>query len=70
MPKRIGPMTIYIKYKEGNDRSSSVNPISLVHKHEISANKRYTQDNTDTRENPSDRNQMKTVGGLVFVVKC
>ena len=38
-------------YKEGNNRLSSVNQISLVHNHDKAWNKCYTQDNTDTREN-------------------
>ena len=32
---------------------SSVNQISLVHNHDKTGNKYYTQDNTNTRENPS-----------------
>ena len=38
------------KYKEGNNRSSSVNQISLFHNHDKAGNKCYTQDNTNTRE--------------------
>ena len=38
------------KYKEGNNRPSSVNEISLVHNLDRTANKYYTQDNTDIRE--------------------
>ena len=34
---------------------SSVNQISLVHNHDKTGNKYYTQDNTNTRENPSVR---------------
>ena len=41
------------KYKEGNDRPSSVNQIPLVHNHDKAGNEWYIQDNTDTRENPS-----------------
>ena len=41
------------KYKEGNNRPSSINQISLVHNHDKAGNKCYTQDNTNTRENPS-----------------
>ena len=41
------------KYKEGNNCPSSVNQISLVHYHDKAGNKCYTQDNTDTSENPS-----------------
>ena len=40
-------------YKEGNNRPSSVNQIPLVHNHDKAGNKCYTQDNTNTRENPS-----------------
>ena len=40
---------------EGNNRPSSVNQISLVHNHDKAANKCYTQDITNTRENPSVR---------------
>ena len=40
-------------YKEGNNRPLSVNQIPLVHSNDIAGNKFYTQDNTDTRENPS-----------------
>ena len=40
-------------YKEGNNRPSSVNQISLVHNLDKAVNKCYTQDNMDTRENPS-----------------
>ena len=44
-------LLIYIrKYKEGNNRPSSVNQISLVHNHDKSGNKSYTQDNTNTWE--------------------
>ena len=39
-----------MKYKEGNNRPSSINQISLVHNHDKAGNKCYTQDNTDTRE--------------------
>ena len=42
-----------MKYKEGNNRPPSVNQLSLVHKHDKVGNKCYTQDNMDTRENPS-----------------
>ena len=38
------------KYKEGNNRPSSVNQISLVHNHDKSGNKCYTQDSTNTWE--------------------
>ena len=41
------------KCKEGNNRPSSVNQIALVLYHDKAGNKCYTQDNTDTRENPS-----------------
>ena len=34
------------KYKEGNNRPSSVNQIPIVHNHDKSENKCYTQDNT------------------------
>ena len=45
------------KYKEGNNRPSTVNQISLVHNHDKAGNKIYcyTQDNTNTQENPSVR---------------
>ena len=43
---------IPIKYKDGNNRPSSVNQTSLVHNHDKAGNKCYTQDNTNTRENP------------------
>ena len=36
-----------IKYKEGNDRPSSVNQIPLVHTHDKAGNECYTQENTD-----------------------
>ena len=42
-------------YKEGNNRPSSVNQISLVHSHDKAGNKCYTQDNTNTRETLSVR---------------
>ena len=42
-------------YKEGNNRSSSVNQILLVHNHDKAGNKWYTEDNMDIRENPSVR---------------
>ena len=38
------------KYKEGNNRPPSVDQITLVHTHDKSGNKCYTQDNTNTRE--------------------
>ena len=41
---------MYIKYKEGNNRPSSINRKPLVHKHNKVGNKCHTQDNTDTRE--------------------
>ena len=44
------PNSLYMKYKEGNNRPSSVNQISLVHNHDKAGNKYYTQDNTDTRK--------------------
>ena len=44
------PVSDGTKYKEGNNRPSSVNQISLVHKHDESGNKCYTQDNTNTWE--------------------
>ena len=41
------------KYKEGYNRPFiSVKQISLVHNHDKAGNKRYTQNNTGTRENP------------------
>ena len=43
-------------YKEGNNRPSSVNQLSLVHNHDKAGNKCYTQDNTNTQThsgNPS-----------------
>ena len=44
------------EYKEGNNRPSSVyNQISLVHYNDKAGNKCYTQDNTNTWENPSVR---------------
>ena len=43
------------KYKEGNNHPSSVIQISLVHNHDKTGNKYYTQDNTNTRENLSVR---------------
>ena len=38
------------KYKEGNNRPSSVNRISLVHNQDKTGNKYYTKDNTNTWE--------------------
>ena len=38
------------KSKEGNNRPSSVYQISLIHNHDKSGNKCYTQDNTNTLE--------------------
>ena len=49
------PMYTNWKYKEGNNRPSSVNQISLVHNHDKAGNKFCTQDNTNTRENISVR---------------
>ena len=46
-------MSVRVKYKEKNNRPSSVNLISLVHNHDKAENKCYTQDNTNTQENPS-----------------
>ena len=40
-------------YKKGNNRPASVNQMSLVHNHDKAEYKCYTQDNTNTRENPS-----------------
>ena len=45
-----------LKYKEGNNRPSSVNQISSVHNHDKAANKCYTKDNTDTKKNPKCEN--------------
>ena len=42
-----------LEYKEGNNRPSSVNQTPLVHNHDKAGNKYHTQDNTNTRENPS-----------------
>ena len=39
-----------IKYKEGNNRPSSVNQIPLVHNPDKSGNECYTQENTNTWE--------------------
>ena len=36
----------YEKYKDGNNRPSSVNQISLIHNYDKAGNKCYTQDNT------------------------
>ena len=44
-----------VKYKEGNNRPSSVNQTPLVYNHDKAENKCYTQDNTNTRENTSVR---------------
>ena len=44
----------HIEYKEGNNRLSSVNKISLVNNHKA-GNKCYTQDNKNAQENPSLR---------------
>ena len=41
------------KYKERNNRPSSINLKSLVHKHNKAVNKYHSQDSTDTRETPS-----------------
>ena len=41
------------KYTEGNNRPSSDNQISVVHIIDKAGNKCYSQDITDTRENPS-----------------
>ena len=49
------PRFRHMKYKEGNNRPSSVNQIALVHNHDKAGNKCYTQDNTNTRETPSVR---------------
>ena len=49
------PYRSSLKYKEGNNLPSSVNQISLVHNHDKGGNKYYTQDNTNTRENPNVR---------------
>ena len=47
------PRQYVYKNMEGNNRPSAVNQISLVHNHDKAGNKRYTQDNTNTRETPS-----------------
>ena len=41
------------KYNEGNNHPSSDNQIPLVHNNDKAGNKCYTQDNTDTLENPN-----------------
>ena len=43
------------KYREGNSRPASVYQISLVHNNDKAGIKSYTQDNTNTQENPSVR---------------
>ena len=40
----------FVKYKERNNRPSSVNLKPIVHKHNNAENKCHTQDATDTRE--------------------
>ena len=42
-----------MKHKEGNNRPSYVNQISLVNNHDKAGNTCYTQDNTNTLENLS-----------------
>ena len=37
-----------VKYKEGNNRPSCINQISLVHNHDKAGNICYTRDNADT----------------------
>ena len=52
MPRKMFDI---FKYKEGNNRPSSVNQISLVHNHDKAGNKCYTQDNTDTDSGKNKR---------------
>ena len=42
-------VAMWIRYKEGNNRPSSVNKKSLVHNHDKAGNKCDTQYNMDTR---------------------
>ena len=53
MVAKFSSLIELIEYKEGNNRPSSVNIEPLVHIHSKAGNKCYTQDNTDTRKNPS-----------------
>ena len=41
------------KDKEGNNRPTSINLKPLVHKRNKDRNKSHTQDDADTRKNPS-----------------
>ena len=58
---------IVYKYKEGNNRPSSTNQISLVHNNDKAGNKRYTQDKTNTREK-SSREQVPRKSKLLLLL--